>query len=259
MTHAFSVLSRGLVSAALAAASLSAGAALLSYDANFNITQADITITASNLNGSSSSSNSGPRNSSQVLSLSRFDAGLGTLQGVSISLTSAFGATTSLQVSFVDGSDAPQLQLFKVEGPLGGSLTGLSGLYSRGFASNPSASCGFPSLTGTTCSQIEYLTGSLNTPQAFSGADLAAFIGSGSFNLTATLDSSLMAATFPDNGTSFVDNASLQGSMSGINWAGTVKVTYDYLASTGNPIPETLSLYLVMAGLAAVAWRRRQG
>lgn len=252
MTQPLSVLFRGVAVAALAAGSLSATAALLSYNANFNLASADITSTTSSVGGNKSDSTSGPGNVSQLLNFSQFNASLGTLQGVSISITSTYGATTTIDVVLTNDGDAGGLLMFSAAGSLAGQVSGLSGQYSAGFSANPSSLC-FTAASSDGCQGgPDVVGGPVNTLDSYSNPGLAAFIGGGSFDLTASLNSALAPQAVDDN-------ASLTAVMSGISWAGTVTVAYDYLASTANPVPETMSLYLVLAGLAAVAWRRRQG
>lgn len=244
--------------AGLSVLSLSAAAALLTSTANFDLVQKDIVAGFTNTSGVVDLTNTGPRDSSQVLSFSRFNSSLGTLQGVTIQVTSSHGAITSMSALLQNPVDATPLLTFFADGSSAGKITGLAGLFDKSFNASPSSSCSLTNLAPKCTGDPDDSSASFNANQAYTSV-LAAFIGSGSFDLTASLSSALAPRTLPDNGTGFIDNASMEGLMSNIQWAGSVTVTYDYLVDTVNQAPEAVSLYLVLAGLAAAAWRRRQG
>jgi hypothetical protein len=118
----------------------------------------------------------------------------------------------------------------------------------------PSAECANVGSGGTCSNQTATASGSFGN-SGISPLTLGNFIGSGVFNLTATLSSTLSPAVSPDNGTGFADNATFNGTLDS-NWQGTVEVIYDYTPAAG--VPEPFTLYLVAGGLAGIGLMRRR-
>ena len=86
-------------------------------------------------------------------------------------------------------------------------------------------------------------------------APVASFVGSGTYDLTATLSSVLTPRISPDNGTAFADNSTFGGTLDA-TWNGSVSVVYTYeTGATSVPVPS--SLYLLVAGLGGIALSRR--
>jgi hypothetical protein len=205
--------------------------------------------------------NSGTRTVAQATTFSQFSSALGTLNSVAISFLSTYTGTSTL-VSAVNGNvqDGDFVDFF-ANGRLSLVLSGLLiPTQSLSPQPAPSAECahvhGSSDVTppGTCSNQTATASGSFGN-SGISPLTLGNFIGSGVFNLTATLSSTLSPAVSPDNGTGFADNATFNGTLDS-NWQGTVEVIYDYTPAAG--VPEPFTLYLVAGGLAGIGLMRRR-
>lgn len=76
---------------------------------------------------------------------------------------------------------------------------------------------------------------------SFSPADLTPYIGGGTFDVSTALQALIFGYTDPDNGTDFVDNATLRGVLSDAFATGSVTVEYFF----GVPEPGVLVLFLI--------------
>jgi hypothetical protein len=213
----------------------------------FNLTPAQVTFQVSNDSSQQppviTNMNDGPALASSLLNFNKFNPGLGDLTAVTISFESTYSLGPGVRVTFVaENTDNLSTQFF-ADGSLALALTG-SGFSDQTLDPTGSASC-----TSVPCS---------STPPATTGnfdgtisPSLASFIGAGTFNLTVALSSALAPRIDPDNGTSFADNVTMDGTLDS-NWAGNVSVVYTYNAAAAE-VPEPLTLYLVVAGLVVIA------
>jgi len=196
-----------------------------------------------------------PKDPEQILIFQKFNTGLGTLTGVTITFTTAYGATASVDVT--DNSDSDDITFF-ADATLNHSLSG-------GLIMTQSA----PSQTFNASCQadVDEVCGSGNVTNNgtfnnlggvgfAAGVQLADFNGPGSFNLTATLSSALAPRISPDNTTFFADNSSFNGALDA-NWNGNVSVQYTFDPFV-TPVPEPLSLYLLAVGLGGIVLSRRR-
>lgn len=199
-----------------------------------------------------------PQADSQTVSLDKFDPSLGTLNSVTIELTSTYTDTPTIVSAINNGETTTD---FFADGTLTLLLKGTGLIADQSPSTSPLVSAKCTLASGDTCSnQTATGPGSATAPGPFnattSGLTLAPFIGTGQFDLTASISSALTPRTSPDNGSSFADNASMSGSLLS-DWAGTVKVTYDFTPVAGTA-PEPLTLYLLAGGLGAIALMRRR-
>lgn len=215
----------------------------------FSLTPNTATFLVTNNSVSAIQTNSGTQSASQVLSFAQFSGALGTLVDVAISYTTKYGATSTLNVrALPDISNQPVI--FFADGSLTFSLSGLL-IQSPLFAAvTTSATCS----TTSACGDIASVTGTLDG--LVDPLSMSAFIGTGTFALTATLSDTLSPRVNPDNGTGFADNATFQGTLAG-DWDGSVSVSYQYTPPNESNVPEPVTVLLVAAGLAALALSRR--
>lgn len=255
---------------ALLAASAVASAALVTMSAqvdSFSLSNPQIQFMVVNrqaVNGviTVTNTNTGPQTASQNLAFNRFDGSLGTLTGVSITLNSVYDLSSTVKDSGSTlGSSPTGIYTFFADGTADLSLVGAGLIPAQSLTEEANAAAGFACISFSCVVDTATVsnTGNFNaTPVA--GA-LNPFVGTGTFDLTATLLSDLAPKTTPDNGSGFVDNASFEGSLLS-RWNGSVSLvyTYDDGQTPGTDIPEPISLYLVFAGLAGLAfWRRHRG
>ena len=194
--------------------------------------------------------NNGPTSASNPpLNFNQFNPGLGSLTGVAISFTSTYSLGPSLKVAIASGSNTPLTDYF-ADGTLTLSLTGTGFIPLQSLSPNPTASATCTTDTSPCSSSPPPTTGNFSPPST-SGVSLSPFIGTGTFDLTAEISSALAPRISPDNGTSFSDNATMNGTLDS-NWKGSVSVIYTFDApATG--VPEPLTLSLVVTGLVGIA------
>ena len=195
----------------------------------------------------------------QTLNFLQFDAALGTLTGVTFTLSSQTQVGASVQGSFGGGeggnASAMASAVFTMTGPSPGSLSLFSG---NGSAT---ASCSDAPSGGITCASA----GSVPTLPVFPLAspfsnpptDLSAFIGNGSsfFDVFVELDVSSLLQTCTT-----VKMGQGQGSCTkggSADWSGSLDVTYRFTPA-GAAVPEPMSLALVGLGLAGLGFSRRK-
>jgi hypothetical protein len=195
-----------------------------------------------------------PKDTEQILTFQKFNTGLGNLTGVTITFTTAYDATASVNVT--QNSDSDDIVFF-ADATLGHSLSG--GLIMTQSAPSQTFSASCEADLGQLCGSGNVTNnGTFNNLGGVgfaAGVQVADFIGPGSFNLTATLSSALAPRIFPDNET-FADNSSFNGALDA-NWNGNVSVEYIY-DPFATPVPEPLSLYLFATGLGGIALLRRR-
>jgi hypothetical protein len=197
-----------------------------------------------------------PQSISQPLTFNQFDGGLGTLIGVTITFSSVYGATAVVAVP-VNGDDV-SISFFS-DASVNHSLTNAALIVPASSLQQFSATCTAPSgepCPGTPVSTSDngVVFNSLPTGLSLAAA-LGSFVGAGTYDLTATLNSALAPRISPDNGTGFADNTTFSGTLDA-TWNGNVSVVYTYqTAETSVPVP--LSLYLLAAGLGGIALLRR--
>jgi hypothetical protein len=220
----------------------------------FNLTAPQINFEVSNVNGKVTVTTNSPQIVSQVLTFNKFNTGLGTLTGVTITFTTAYGATATVSVVGSGNGDSETIDFF-ADATIGHSLTG-GLIVTQSSPQSFSASC--QADPGDTCASGPQPNN--NTFNNLAGVGLAApvtsFNGPGTYDLTATLTSALAPRITPDNGTSFADNTTFDGTLNNTSWNGSVSVVYTY--ETGARVPEPLSLYLLIAGLGGIALSRRR-
>lgn len=220
----------------------------------FTLTTAPVTFEVSN-DGTppATVTTNSPQIASQALTFNQFDAGLGTLTGVTITFSTVYGATVTVTLS--EFGDAGSIEFF-ADAEVDHSLANVALITTQSSLQQLSASCTPP--LGELCNASESENNvSFNTPPGGVGlaASLASFIGPGTYDLTATLNSALTPRISPDNGTSFADNSTFSGTLTA-TWNGTVSVVYTF-ETDATAVPVPLSLWLLVAGLGGVAlWRR---
>jgi hypothetical protein len=220
----------------------------------FNLTPGQANFQVSNNSTTNppvvTNTNSGPQSAGPtLLNFNQFNSALGVLTGVSVSFTSAYRLAPNLSVTFLSAPDPfdPDLIQFFADGTLNLSLTGL-GLISAQ-SPGPLAASATCTTDHVACNPVvPPATGNFNGTT--SGLSLAPFIGAGSYNLTVGLSSVLAPRISPDNGTSFADNATMNGTFD-TNWAGSVSVVYTYEPFA--TVAEPARVYLILAGLAGIA------
>jgi hypothetical protein len=201
-----------------------------------------------------------PQPVSQMLTFNKFDASLGTLTAVTIAFATTYGATATLDVPFnADfGAEPGDPIIFFADATLNHSLAAAGLINTASSLQQFSASCPADPFMG--CNNTTPNNGN-SFPSPSPGnltviGALASFIGSGTYDLTATLTGALAPRISPDNGTDFADNTTFTGSITSANWNGTVSVVYTYNTPEA-AVPLPLSLYVVAAGLSGGAlWRR---
>jgi hypothetical protein len=180
---------------------------------------------------------------SESLTFNQFDPSLGTLTGVEITL--ADSATAGSAFSSITGG----------EGTVTASLSGALDITAPGGATPFSETTSvFATCTvsiGNTCSNGPNAQNDPTfTPNPVTDTtDLAAFVGLGTVDLVANIDSVINGNTHLGSGTpTTTDN---------LTWSGDVSVTYQYTAdSTG--VPEPASLTLFGMGIGGLGFLRRQ-
>jgi hypothetical protein len=198
-----------------------------------------------------------PQSISQALTFNQFDGGLGTLIGVTITFSSVYGATAVVAVP-VNGDDL-SISFFS-DASVNHSLTNAALIVAASSLQQFSATC--TASSGQACPGTPVSTSdngvvfdSLPTGLSLAPGAPGSFVGAGTYDLTATLNSILTPRISPDNGTGFADNTTFSGTLDA-TWNGSVSVVYTYeTAETSVPVP--LSLYLVAAGLGGIALLRR--
>lgn len=216
--------------------------------------------------GNVSNTNTGPRTPSQNLTFDRFNPTLGNLTGVTITFTTVYGATATVNAT---NNNLDQVT-FSANATIAHSLTGIGLIMPQSAPSQTfSASCAatatenpFDDPTPGSCTDSQPNgTTFINTTGIglAPGADFRGPPGS-TFILTAELSAALAPDVDPDNSTninSFADNSTFGGTLTG-NWTGSVSLFYTY-EPFATAVPEPLSLYLLLAGLGGIAlWRRRR-
>lgn len=195
-----------------------------------------------------------PQTASQALTFNLFDGGLGNLTGVTITFSTTYGATATVTVQ--NNSDDPDIDFF-ADASVNHSLTNASLIDPQ---SSPLqqffVTCMAALDAGCTNTQADNgISFSIPPGSVGLAAPVASFVGSGTYNLTATLSSVLTPRISPDNGTAFADNSTFGGALDA-TWNGSVSVVYTYETSeTSVPVPS--SLYLLLAGLGSIALSRR--
>lgn len=97
------------------------------------------------------------------------------------------------------------------------------------------------SFTEAGCSNTSMTSPFAAVSGAVSAGDLSPYIGTGTFDISTSLQALIMGFTDPDNGTDFIDNGTLNGLLSAISASGSVTVEYFF----GVPEPGVLVLFLV--------------
>jgi hypothetical protein len=222
-----------------------------------NLTNSQITFHVEN-NGTppATVTNTGPGTASQVLTFDKFNTALGTLTGVKITFMTAYGATATVTVD--NNGDLQTIDFF-ADATIGHSLTGgfiVTQSSPQAFSASCEADPGDGCTSGPTLNNNNFN----NTAGVGLAAPLASFRndnGPPTYDLTATLTSALAPRITPDNGTSFADDTTFDGTLDNTSWNGSVSVVYTY--DTGvRAVPEPLSLYLLVAGLGGIALSRRR-
>ena len=197
-----------------------------------------------------------PPSVSQTLTFNRFNSGLGTLTGGTITLASTYGATVSVTVPLNAEDETVD---FFADADVDHDLSAPGIFTTLSSAQQFSATCSMAAAEAD-CSDSNVQNGvGFNSASIPLVAALAFFTGAGTYDLTATVQSLLGPRISPDNGTDFADNTTFSGSLTSVSWSGEVSVVYTYFTD-GTAVSAPLSLYLVGAGLAAAAlWRRYRG
>jgi len=192
---------------------------------------------------------------SDAVSLDLFDAGLGTLTGVDVELTSGF--TGEIDVSGT--ADFP--------GPFGALATGdasfelsfdvVAGGFSVGTGILTS-SCGgdfdgFDPFTGI-CSSTDPYGGTFDRMAAIGAPDIGAFVGSGTFGMSLLLGPVGVDVLDPIGNFNLLFGDPVAGIDA--SWTGTVSVTYTFTPAMTVPEPGTSLLF--GAGVIALGASRRR-
>ena len=196
----------------------------------------------------------GPQSASApVMTFNQFDDTLnGPLTGVMIGFESTLGGnvTISLVHQEIDSNNSDTVQVSN-DGTLTLDLGFPFGLSTPAVMATGNASCTDPD-SATDCNDQ---TAIADTPGGMIVvSDLTPFIGTGTFDVTSTLTALIDVFRVPDNGTGFVDNATILGTLTGATASGSVTVKYTY------GVPEPGVFILLCAGLAGalVQHRRRR-
>ena len=197
-----------------------------------------------------------PQQTSQQLTFNQFDGGLGTLIGVTFTFSTVFGATATVTVTN-NGEDDTLVDFFS-DAAVSHSISNASLINTQ---SSPGQSFSATCTAGFEqgCGQATQSELGVNFDSPIGGfspvASVSSFVGSGTYDLTATLNSVLTPRIDPDNGTGFGDNSTFNGTLEA-TWNGSVSVVYTY-STPETSVPVPLSLYLVVAGLGGIALSRR--
>jgi hypothetical protein len=221
---------------------------------SFTLTAPQVLFTVTNDgNPPATVDSNSPQTASQALTFNQFDGGLGTLTGVTITFSTTYGATATVTVQ--SNEDVPFIDFFS-DASVNHSLTNAGLIDPQSSLQLFNATCTADLDEGCTDTQADNGI-SFNTPPGGVGlaAPVASFVGSGTYDLTATLSSVLTPRISPDNGTAFADNSTFGGTLDA-TWNGSVSVVYTYeTGETSVPVPS--SLYLLVAGLGGIALSRR--
>lgn len=240
---------------ALVAAGPLANAATITQTESFTLTAPQVlyTVTKTTEDATATITNNSTQTDFQDLTFNQFDSGLGTLTGVTITFSTTYGATATVTVQ--NNGDSSGIDFFS-DASVDHALTSATGLIDpESSLQQFSATCAAALDAGCTDSQADNGI-SFDTPPGGVGvAPLASFIGSGTFDLRATLSSALTPRISPDNGSAFADNSTFGGTLDA-TWNGDVTVVYTF-ETDGTAVPLPLSLYLLVAGLGAIALSRR--
>ena len=201
--------------------------------------------------------NDGPAGASQTFTFTQFNPSFGTLNSVTISFTTSFNDTLKISAT---NNDMETIDFFN-DSTLVMKLASLAFVTDQQLTAMVNLDCSAAG-DGGTCSAGPQMgsgtfTETLTTPPGTPLSPLSFFMGSGSFDLTASLSSSLMPRISPANGTDFAANSTFGGTLDS-GWSGSVSVVYDFTPSS-TFVPEPLTLYLLVGGLGGIAlWRRRR-
>ncbi len=218
----------------------------------FNLSTTQVTFHVSNDSGTITNNNNSPTSASQILTFNQFNSALGALTNVTITFTTSYGATVTLSATN-NGFDNGLIDFF-ADAKVDHTLTGIPLIVSQSSPQTFSAHCSADE--EASCSDTPPLNTSNFNGTAGLASPLSSFQGPGTYDLTATLASALAPRVSPDNGTSFADNSTMDGTLNA-NWNGNISVVYTYDAPAA-VVPEPLSLYLLVAGLGGIALSRRR-
>jgi hypothetical protein len=259
MSLRFPSLAQASVAAALIVHAAAAHASVLTQQTlSFSLTPGTASFSIANDGGVvTSNTNNSAKLASQALSFVQFDASLGTLTGVAISFLSSYQATSFITVAKTENFDPNPVTGYFADGLLDFKLAG-GGLFADLSSSQSvEAACNAVGSGPVHCSKSATISDA-SFQASTTASSLAAFIGSGNINLSASLADALSARVTPDNGTGYADNATMTGALDSA-WSGNVTVSYTYdAAPTPSGVPEPLTLPLVAAGLLGVALFRRR-
>jgi hypothetical protein len=251
------VLSRGFAATALLATAGGIDAAVVTETESFNLASGSLTASIVNNNRVVTFPSSVPAGSAQsLLTFSQFNAALGTLTGVTFTLGSNYSTAVNLSVTPTPGGDGVEaLVNYFAETLVTLRLLNVPTLSTLSSPHSLQATC-IPQIPSVGCSDPDTASGAFaQAPLGLS--PLAAFIGPGTFDVTASLDwTALLLRISPDNGTNYADNTTITGNLTA-GWAGDVSISYIYDAATTS-VPEPTTLYLVGGALAAAGWLRRR-
>jgi len=238
---------------ALAAENPDASAATMTQTESFTLTAPQVLYTVTTEDSTATVTNNSTQTAFQDLTFNRFDSGLGTLTGVTITFSTTFGATATVTVQ--NNGDSSGIDFFS-DASVDHALTSATGLIDPESSLQLfNATCAAGINAGCTNTQPDDGIGFDTPPGGVGLAPLASFIGSGTFNLTATLNSALTPRISPDNGSAFADNSTFGGTLDA-TWNGDVKVVYTF-EPEGTSVPLPSSLYILVAGLGGIALARR--
>jgi len=251
---------------ALLAAGPVANAAIVTQTQSFTLTAPQVTDKVIQTDGvvtRPAADNNSPQTASHVFSFAQFDDQLGTLSllGVSITFTTTYGATATVTVDHNGDDDTIN---FSSAASVNHTLSG-SAIDPQSSLQQFSATCKV--VSGGSCPKTTNADTGISFPASPPGSfvlavPITSFVGAGTFDLAATLDSALAPKIFldngTDNGTKFADNSTFSGTLDA-TWDVELSVVYTYetAGTGGTSVPLPSSLYLLTAGLGGIAlWRR---